>query len=424
MLLRFSVTNHLSLRDRQELSMVASTLDDATTGLIACSHVPGSSLLPSVVIYGTNASGKSNLVDAIRWAQSAIRRSHSGREPNEAIPRTPFVLDTESQDAPTRIEFDFVAGNIRYHYGFEANDEAFVAEWLYSFPNNKRLMLFEREGMTFRFGRSLKGHNHIISELTRPNSLFLSAAAQNRHEGLATIHRYFQSIQIDLEQSVNPQSLADRLAGRNQDERIIQFLSEVGTGIVGYQVHEQEIDERSVKIQEGIRAVFKSQFGLSVPSLEPLRTRRSIKLTHRARAAENAMLEFTQESMGTQRLLALLVSVFRALDGGTPLVVDELDASLHTRACEMLFELFASKSANPNGAQLIATTHDTNLLNARSLRRDQVWFTEKDREGTTHIYPLTEFRTRKSDNLARGYLQGRYGAIPFSGRAADLVPVT
>jgi AAA15 family ATPase/GTPase len=117
----------------------------------------------------------------------------------------------------------------------------------------------------------------------------------------------------------------------------------------------------------------------------------------------------------------LLGLVFQALDEGAPFVIDELDASLHTQACEAVLALFSSPETNPRGAQLIATTHDTNLLRSRMLRRDQIWFTEKDGHGATHLYPLTDIRTRKEDNIEKGYLQGRFGAIPFSGSISDLV---
>ena len=421
MLLRFGVTNHLSLRDRQELSLVASSLDDAPEGLIDCAHVPGDRLLPAIVIYGTNASGKSNLIDAIRWTKLAVQRSHSHGDPNEPIHRAPFILDAACVLAPTQVEVDFVVGDVRYHYGFEATDEAFVAEWLYSFPHDKRQVLFERQGLKFRFGRNLKGRNQVISELTRPNSLFLSAAAQNRHEELSAIQKFFQSIQIDAEQSTGSSTLADRLVGKDQDDRIVQFLSAAGTGIVGYQVEEQELDERLQKMHDVINSVIKTHLGGPLTHDAMSHKRRSVKLAHKNKADENVYFEFERESMGTRRLMVLLVSVFRALDAGTPLIVDELDASLHTHACELLFQLFASRDTNPKGAQLIATTHDTNLLHSKYLRRDQVWFTEKDREGATHLYPLTEFRTRKSDNLARGYLQGRFGAIPFAGHVAELM---
>jgi AAA15 family ATPase/GTPase len=129
-----------------------------------------------------------------------------------------------------------------------------------------------------------------------------------------------------------------------------------------------------------------------------------------------------QEIDGTQRLLRLLVPLFKALDTGSAMVLDELDASLHTQACELVTALFSSPRTNPKKAQILATTHDTNLLRSAYLRRDQVWLAEKDAKGATHLYPLTDFRTRKGDKLARGYLQGRYGAIPFAGSPSDILP--
>ena len=129
---------------------------------------------------------------------------------------------------------------------------------------------------------------------------------------------------------------------------------------------------------------------------------------------EAAYLELGMESAGTLRLLMVLSLVYRALDDGTPVVIDELDASLHTLASEAVVQLFCSKETNPKGAQLIATTHDTNLLASQMLRRDQVWFTEKDAYGATLLFPLTEIRTRSGDNFEKGYLQGRYGAVPLT----------
>jgi AAA15 family ATPase/GTPase len=146
-----------------------------------------------------------------------------------------------------------------------------------------------------------------------------------------------------------------------------------------------------------------------------------IQLAHKGRDGSVVFLDLDSESAGTRRLLMLLGGVFSALDQGAPLLVDELDASLHTQACEAVLRLFCSPETNPLGAQIIATTHDTNLLRSPVLRRDQIWFTEKDAEGATHLYPLTDIRTRKGDNFEKGYLQGRYGAIPFAGQIPDLV---
>ncbi len=174
----------------------------------------------------------------------------------------------------------------------------------------------------------------------------------------------------------------------------------------------KEAQELRREIASAIRKVSKEPFEFG-PEF-------AIELAHRGSEGEAIYFDLDHESAGTRRLLILLGSVFHALDDGVPLVVDELDASLHTRACEAVLSLFSSPATNPNGAQMIATTHDTNLLRSPLLRRDQIWFTEKDGEGATHLYPLTDIRTRKGDNIEKGYLQGRYGAIPFSGPIADI----
>ncbi len=435
MLLRFGVTNHRSLRDHQELSLVASSLGGPTAGLIPCRQVPGGHLLPVVVTYGANASGKSNLVSALRWMRSAVLYSHSRGEPDGGVPRAPFALDPASTAVPSHMEMDFVVNDVRYHYGFEATNDVFTAEWLFAFPNEKRQTLFERNGFHFRFGRNLKGRNQIISELTRPNSLFLSAAAQNGHEELTRVSSYFKNI---MEEEVAYPELAENLSDKTMDARIIQFLKASGTGILGYRIKNTDTGQSVKKIdsstsledimkqvrqefgQTGMATVSKFSDGIAIfrpMGHEPTQ----LQLAHSGVKNEAVYLDIAEESEGTQRLLGLLIPVFHALDTGGIMVVDELDASLHTHACEMLIALFSSPETNPKGAQLIATTHDTNLLTSRHLRRDQIWLTEKDPEGATHLYPLTDFRTREGDNLERGYLQGRFGAIPFSGRIADIL---
>ncbi len=425
MLLRFGVTNHRSLRDRQALLLVASSLDDSTAGLIECRQVPGDRLLPVLIVYGANASGKSNLVDAVRWMRHMVLYSHSRGEPDRHVPRTPFALDPAIATSPSHFEIDFIIDDVRYHYGFEATNTAFTAEWLFAFPNDRRQALFERNAMQFRFGRNLRGRNQVISELTRPNSLFLSAAAQNGHEELTRISRYFQDMAVD---ELSPYELAERIVERPLDDRIIRVLRAAGTGVVGYRVNPEDASQKAGQLNEDIspilddlNAIMKKMADLYPDVLRRVANAGVLQMAHLGTGGESVYFELPQESEGTQRLLRLLVPVFRVLDTGAVLVVDELDASLHTYACELVIALFSSPTTNPKGAQLIATTHDTNILRSSYLRRDQVWLTEKDPEGATHVYPLTDFRTRKNDNIERGYLQGRYGAIPFSGHPADVL---
>ena len=401
MLLRFAVANHLSIRDRQELSMVASSLSDAEEGLIGSPVSPSGSLLPAVVVYGANASGKTNLVDALRTMRELVLRSHLDETPEGGVTaRKHFRLDAESESAPSRFELDFVLGGVRHHYGFEATDKAFVSEWLQDYPMGRRRVLFERDGSEFRFGRGLKGRNRVIADLTRENALFLSAAAQYDHEMLTSVRRYFVGIDGVVGLSFGPHTLE---VAEALDPRVMEFLDRAETGIVGHRLREVTLDESSRQLMSKL-----AELGVKTP---PERMD-VLELAHRHSDGEDVYFELERESAGTRRLVVLLTRAFDALDSGAPLVVDELEAGLHTAAAQAVLDLFCARQTNPNGAQLIATTHDTNLLDTPNLRRDQVWFTEKARDGATRTYPLTDIRTRKGDNLERGYLQRRYGAAP------------
>jgi AAA15 family ATPase/GTPase len=418
MLLRFGVTNHRSLRDRQELSLVASSLNDSPVGLIESRHAPGHKLLPVLVIYGANASGKTNLVSAIRWMRSAILYSHSRGEPDAAVGRTPFALDPAFGSSPSNFEADFIVDDVRYHYGFEVTNVAFTAEWLFAFPNERRQALFERDGMNFRFGRNLKGRNQIISELTRSNSLFLSAAAQNGHEELTRISKFFQSIASG---ELYEHELMKNLTDATIDARVIAFLKAAGTGVIDYRLKDVELPPELREFQQGLNTLVKGLNKFQIEGFSLDEKAAHLQFAHQGADGGSVYFDLQQESDGTRRLLRLLIPAFRALDAGAIMAVDELDSSLHTQACELVVALFSSPVTNSKGAQLIATTHDTNLLVSSHLRRDQVWLAEKDPEGATHVYPLTDFHTRKSDNLERGYLEGRYGAIPFAGRPSDIL---
>jgi AAA15 family ATPase/GTPase len=419
MLIRFAVSNHRSLRDRQELSFVASSLHGSDDGMIECRHVPGGSLLPAIVICGANASGKTNLVRAIGWMRSAVLHSHSRGEPDDGISRTPFRLDSTTAECTSHFAVDFILDDIRYHYGFEATDTAFVSEWLLAYPNEKRQILFEREGMKFHFGRNLKGRNQVISELTRPNSLFLSAAAQNAHEELTKIREFFQNINIG---GLDEVGLAEALLKTPTNPRLIGLLRAAGTGVVDYKAEEQtDSGPRIKEFREGLSVLLSGLLARTDVALPMNDKMIRLKLAHQTATSDPVYFDLAEESQGTRWLLRLVVPILQALDAGSVMVIDELDSSLHTLACELVLGLFASRRTNPKGAQLIVTTHDTNLLRFQPLRRDQIWFAEKDRGGATHIYPLTDFRTRETDNIERGYLQGRFGAVPFSGSVAEIL---
>ena len=406
MLLRFSVSNHLSLRDSQELLLTASSLQDKTEGLIDSAAAPRGSILPAVVVFGANASGKSNLVHALGAMRHMVLFSHTRGDASGGVPRHAFRLDASCPDKPSRFEIDFVHEGVRYHYGFEADDTAFLSEWLYAIPKSHRRLMFEREGNDFRFGRELKGQNNAIAGLTRSNSLYLSAAAQNSHGQISRLYEYFRAMSCYMSIGASSEYW---MRHKEIDARVIGFLGSLDTGICDFRRREIDLsDESRATLREAMERLTNAAVDLNEAGKQV-----TVELAHRSRDGAPVYLDLGLESAGTRRLLVMLSHAYRALDTGTPLVIDELDMSLHTLAGAAVLQLFCSPETNPNGAQLVATVHDTNLMGWAGLRRDQIWFTEKDEDGATLLYPLTDIRTRRSDNLEKGYLQGRYGAVPF-----------
>nr|MCY4305808.1 ATP-binding protein [Aestuariivita sp.] len=412
MLLRFAVENHRSIYERQELLFAASALKDFKDGLIDCKVVDSKAIVPAVVIYGANASGKTNFINALLRMSLMILWSQTKGEPTGGVPRRPYLLDPDCSEKPSCFEIDFVLNDIRYHYGFEATNEAFTSEWLYEIPKAHRRKLYERKEQDFDFGRELKGQNQTIAKLTRSNSLFLSAAAQNGHELLSRLYKYFQDIVFFNEISISGFKASSSVKEAGVDNRIINFLELINTGVIGYQKKEMKVPEESRISKRELNALFEkfSEGAIKFNSNDD-EENIEIELAHRGKGGKVVHFDLNAESAGTKRLLIILSQVFKAIDKGLPIIIDEIDSSLHTYASEAILKLFCS-SINNNGAQLIATTHDTNLMQSPILRRDQLWFAEKNTEGATKIYPLTDIQTRKRDNIERGYLQGRYGAVP------------
>ena len=214
--------------------------------------------------------------------------------------------------------------------------------------------------------------------------------------------------------------ISQRMGKSEIDKRVLEFLFRIGTGVVGWKISQRERPEEVTAFSQELNAAIKRHLGeIVLSSADGIEA--AIEFAHRGLDGQKVFLTLDDESAGTRRLVLLLRLIFRTLDAGGVIVIDELDSSLHTQAAEAIAALFSSEEFNPQSAQLLATTHDTNMLRSPYLRRDQIWFTEKDPSGATHLYPLTDFRTREGDNIERGYLQGRYGAIPFSGSISELL---
>ena len=257
MLLRFGVSNHLSIRDYQELSLASSSLKDRGEGLLDSEVTPNGSVLPAVAIYGPNASGKSNFIDAMGTMRSMILGSQTRWAPDGGVPlRRPSRLDPASSETLSRFDIDFVIDNVRHHYGFETSSTAFEAEWLHAFPKSHQRILFERDRGKFHFGRGLRGQNNSIAGLTRPNSLYLSAAAQNAHEYLSKIFGFFRSILGVQDIDVTGVTASTRMTEEGGlDQRVIDFLKEIRTGVTGYRRKEIQLSEEDRTFHRELLAV-------------------------------------------------------------------------------------------------------------------------------------------------------------------------
>lgn len=415
MWLRFAVTNHGPFQTKEEISFAAATLKDETRGLIPAPGLRAvPAILPAALIYGANASGKSQFLKALRLLRHMIRHSQGRGNPEEPLIRMPFALNPDSSQRPTILEADFLVQGVHHAYGCAFYAHKVTQEWLYRFPNRRRQTLFERNGMEYRFGRQLKGNHRVIAQLTRPNSLFLSAACQNNHAQLRGIARLFLCMN-------GPHCLSDpkerpASARPKVDERVLWVLRQLDTGVIGYRQQPGGSPSRRPQFI-GLNGADRAW-----PAAEE--DPRTIELAHAGPSAPAAYLPFAWESAGTQRLFLLLHAIFESLDAGALCLIDELDVSVHARARQLLLDLYCSRETNPRGAQLLATTHDAQLLAAKDLlRRDQIWFMEKDDEGATRLWPLSDFRIRRNFNVRQGYLAGQFGAVPFASRVEDLCPL-
>ncbi|GLF97179.1 AAA family ATPase [Streptomyces yaizuensis] len=415
MLLRFQVTNHASLRDEQELSLIAS---DRHPGRAERELANGEhSVVPVVAVYGQNASGKSNVIDAIEWMRGAVLSSFRSWDPTVGVPRRPFALRQDAGAWPSTFSMDFALDGVHYEFGFTVDDDRVTEEWLYFHPDRKANRLYERTGDSVVFGRSLTGRKKAIAELLRPNSLYLSVAAAHGHPRLSEVYRWFQH-GLRLATDRNFRGRLDHtvrllLDTRDKnDSAVVDLLRFADLGVSGLEIEEPDesvLDEYR-RITQAMRDVLGDKVRVEMPGP------RSVRVNHRT--GEGVFpLDLADESSGTRTWIGILGPVVSALAEGTVLCVDELDARLHPHLVDALVGIFQSPHLNPSGAQLLFSTHEAALLgkNVRTeLYRDQVWFTEKDPESlATRLFPMTEFHVRDSvENLEKRYLAGRYGAVP------------
>ncbi|MFN8496873.1 MAG: ATP-binding protein [Anaerolineae bacterium] len=431
MLIEFQVANYRSFKERQVLSMVASADRSLPANTFDVAGFGKRRLLKTAVVYGANASGKSNLINAIGFARAFIQSS-ANRRADAEIRVSPFQFAAETRSAPSEFEFNILIDGVRYQYGFAVDRRRVHREWLFAYPRGLPQKWFQRDSPSpdeteWSWGAHLKGDKQRLARLTRPDMLFLSQAANLEHEQLAHVHGWFGDELGVVDEGPNdaPMELFTSRVLMEDDHLqhgVADLLRLADLGIDGFSIKPVNRSDITfdAEMPEGLRnalAELVKQMEVVTDSSDPLRF--NITMRHKLKGTDNDVyLDLDDESLGTRRLFTLSGPLFQTLHHGGPLVVDELDSSLHPILVRELIRMFHNPATNPNNAQLIFNTHDTTLLDLDLFRRDQIWFVEKDSAGASHLYQLLEFSPRKGEALQKGYLAGRYGAIPFIGTPA------
>lgn len=420
MLIEFTVGNFRSFKEPETFSMVAASLTSPDPKLDTENVIPvdkGLELLTSAALYGRNSSGKSNLLAALGFMREIVLNSSKDTQATDAIPTEQFRLSTETREQPSLFEVAFIAAGQRYRYGFEVDTRRVVSEWLFTVPTIREATLFQREGEEINVPSRFK-EGRGLQERTRPNALFLSVVAQFNGSIATRIINWMRDLTIfGLNDWTFTYSL-DIMEFAGLRDQVVELVRKLDMDIDGIDVDEDKINPWYPLNSDKGR-----------PHLHQWKEPdnwRAVTASHKVYNGHNDVVStesfnFAEhESEGSRKIFAMAGPLVLALERGYTFCIDEIDIKLHPLLTRALISLFNSKETNPKGAQLIFTTHDANLLDNRLLRRDQIWFVEKDRYGASHLVSLAEYRVRKEASFEKDYLQGRYGGIPSLGDLSHL----
>lgn len=418
MLIDFSVENYRSFLARVTLSLAAQSIKDGAKGGVASRG--RRRVLRSLAVYGANSSGKSNLAMAMRVMRRCVLSSvrlNSG----DALPYDPFML-LDGHSAPTVFEVTFLSGDSCYRYGFAYTMSAVESEWLFrkGAPRSKEVALFVRKGGTLEVDTGLFAEGEGLAGKVNGNRLFLSLCGQLGGEVSNAVINWFQTgLNVVSGLSNDEYHLFSKRffhRGGGASDAALRFFRRMQLGFDALETREVDYALPDGFPKEVAETLAKGLHG--VKDIE-------VKSVHRVYDGDGrhcGSVEFpfeTKESAGTRKLFDLSGYIFAALERGATLVVDELDAKMHPLLSMHIVRLFHDAATNPHDAQLVFTTHDTHLLAHDTLRRDQVWFTEKNASEQTDLYCLTDLvlpdgsKPRNDANHERNYIRGRYGAIPY-----------
>lgn len=428
MLLEFKVYNYRSIGDEQTISLIpAPKQKDHLQNIISKGRYQA---LNAISLYGPNGGGKSNILRAMslldRLVHISARTSSTTR-----LPYDPFQLREGWENKPTRFEISFVIEENRYRYGLEFTASEIEKEWLFRKSAGREVNLFEREGETIDVSSGYNGSKKIIDaaiEATRINALFLSTCDMLNVEEAKSIMQWFRHFRMidGLNTEFEEIQTVELWEDNEYREKIKQYLSSLGLNIVGVEVTTKDFEES--ELPDEMPESIKSRLAKSLKGKQSY----TVLAKHRIYDANALPTDKIhswkwedRESSGAKKAFQLSGPVLWALANGGVLIIDEIEAKLHPVMTLNTIEVFLNKDSNPNHAQLIFATHDTNLLSYSTLRRDQICFAEKNEWESTEIYSLSDFvyfgekngefkseKERPDTDKEKRYFEGRYGAIP------------
>ncbi|WP_419905430.1 AAA family ATPase [Kiloniella sp.] len=439
MLLRFTAENFRSFKDRAELSLVPSKVRRHPEHIIKAKNSTDISALKTAIIYGSNASGKSNLIKAMQHVQVMVNH---GVRSGKKIPFDPYKLESRPEKKPSRFEFEIKVGSNNYSYGFSADNDSIKEEWLYKIDRRKDELIFNREQINgetkFQFGNityeNEKDEQYLefTSKGTPENRLFLNECKERNVTtqleyltGISEVIFWFEHILT----IIFPES---KFAGleitihkdRESSKDIANILKNYDTGIDSLEL--QQLDFKSdvtdvpEEIKQSILDDLEDNSGVLLAA--PHNTRYLIRKPkegdieayklmtgHLKSNGDKVLFNINEESNGTQRLLDMAPGFLDASADEKVYVIDELNRSLHPDITTSIIKTFLENTAGKQ-SQIIVTTHETNLLDQDLVRKDEIWFVQKNTHST--LYSLEEYQPRFDKDVRRGYLAGRFGGLP------------
>lgn len=418
MLIKFKVSNYLSFKEGAILDMVPAAIKEYDEENISTplSHV---SVLKSAVFYGANSSGKSNFLKAMGFVKRFILESSKDKQVNEKIDVENFKLSSDTDNRPCVFELEFLHEEIKYRYGFKVDCDKVYEEWLFYTKKLKEHTYFERVGNDYKIDEKFEGAKELATK-TRENALFLSVVAQ--FNGAIAVHiiNWIQKIKFihDFNQAINTINFtASQLEeGNPLNNAILKLLSAADLGFNEVKAEKIQITDSMVKgLPKEIKEMITKQDHTIISTIHNKYDSNNNKI------GDPVYFNLSKhESLGTQKYFSMAGHIVSALANGGVLVIDELDSRLHPSLSSLIVKLFNSKTNNKNNAQLICTTHNTNLLSRKTLRRDQVILTHKDDFGATKIKTLLAENVRNDAAFEKNYLEGLYDAVPKSIESLDL----